>query len=213
MRVERIARNKVRIFISYEDLEKRGIDRNELWKNGRKVQELFWDMMETAYEQTGFEIVGPVSIEAFTMPTEGVVVIVTRVPALPMHHHPEAADDEEDFDEEDDYSLSDDADAGTSLSLFELTPVFRFDDMENAIRAAHALIADPPVSTVYKYQGIYYVVVEENELTREEFEFVAAVLLEYGETTSMTDAFLFEYADLLLDGNGLGQLAEIFPLR
>ncbi|RIV25645.1 adaptor protein MecA [Alicyclobacillaceae bacterium I2511] len=212
MRVERIARNKVRIFISYEDLEKRGIDRNELWKNGRKVQELFWDMMETAYEQTGFEIVGPVSIEAFTMPTEGVVVIVTRVPALPMHNRSENADEEEDFDEEEDYGLADDGDSGNSLSLFALSPVFRFDDMEDAIRAAHAMISNPPVSTVYKYQGVYYVTLEESELTRDEFESAAAALLEYGEKTSMTDAFLFEYAELLLDGNGLAQLAKIFPL-
>jgi len=66
-------------------LEDRGIDRDEIWQNGRKVQELFWDMMETAYAEVGFEIAGPIAVEAFTMPTEGVVVIVTRVPSLPGH--------------------------------------------------------------------------------------------------------------------------------
>src|SRR5579875_3276311 len=85
MHVERLAKDKVRIFVSYDDLEERGIDRDEIWLNVKKVQELFWDMMETAYVEVGFEIAGPIAVEAFTMPTQGVVVIVTRVRVCQAH--------------------------------------------------------------------------------------------------------------------------------
>lgn len=98
MLVERLGKNKVRIFISYEDLEERGIDRDEIWQNGRKVQELFWDMMERAYLEVGFEVMGPIAVEAFTMPTEGVAVIVTQVPAIP--EEADKSKDEADEDEE-----------------------------------------------------------------------------------------------------------------
>jgi hypothetical protein len=41
MRIERIARDKVKIFISYEDLEERGIDKNEIWQTVERSKNCF----------------------------------------------------------------------------------------------------------------------------------------------------------------------------
>lgn len=195
MRVERIAKDKVRIFISYDDLEERGIDRNEIWQNGKKVQELFWDMMETAYAEVGFEIAGPIAVEAFTMPAEGVVVIVTRVPSLPG----QTKDDEDDMD-------------------VELTPdmfssfVFRFADFEDVIRAAHALADYGLDAALFRYEGVYHMFIEEDSLKEESYDSVWALLHEYGDYSSVTTAMLEEYGTPILRNGAIAVLMERFPL-
>ncbi len=197
MRVERIAKDKVRIFISYDDLEERGIDRDEIWQNGRKVQELFWDMMETAYEEVGFEIAGPISVEAFTMPTEGVVVIVTRVPSLPGQPKSE----------------SDDDDPGVEVNItYYSTFVFRFSDFEEVVRVAHALYEHDVEACLYQYQGAYHLFIDENSVGDMVYDGVWAILHEYGEYSEVTKAVLDEYGKLILQDDTIRQLVELFPL-
>ena len=176
MHVEKLADNKVKIFVSYDDLEKRGIDRDEIWQNGRKVQELFWEMMEFAYSEVGFEIAGPIAIEAFTMPTEGVIIIVTQVPSLPTGQLEEEEDTSED----------------TQMSLTSLLVVFQ--DIEEVIRAAHAVGAHTDISgTLYAFNSKYFLVIDDDVLEEDWFESIWSVLLEYGNHSNMSKAILEEY--------------------
>jgi adapter protein MecA 1/2 len=197
MKVERIAKDKVRIFISYDDLEERGIDRDEIWQNGRKVQELFWDIMETAYEEVGFEIEGPISVEAFTMPTEGVVVIVTRVPSLPAKP----------TDPEDD----DDTDIEINMTFYS-TFVFRFADFEDVVQAAHALQPCEVEASLYRYQDAYHLYIDEDSIRDVVYDGVWAILQEYGEYSNVTKAVLDEYGEVILKTNAVEQIASRFPL-
>ncbi len=193
MKVERITRDKVRIFISYDDLEERGIDRNEIWQNGRKVQELFWDMMETAYVEVGFEIAGPIAVEAFTMPAEGVVVIVTRIPSIPG-----TRDEDDDLDSSDDYEES-----------FDLPLIFRFPDLEDLIRVSYALDGYVLDSSLFRYMDNYYLSILD-QLEGEAYQSVCSVLEEYGESTLVTVAVLEEYGVTVLKNNALQVLKDQF---
>ncbi|GGJ10343.1 adapter protein MecA [Alicyclobacillus cellulosilyticus] len=195
MRVERIAKDKVRIFISFDDLEERGIDRDEIWQNGRKVQELFWDMMETAYTEVGFEIAGPIAVEAFTMPSEGVYVIVTRVPSLPG-----GRDDEED-----------ELDAEIASDYFS-TFVFRFADFEDVVRVSHALAGRGIEATLYDYHGEYHVFIEEDSVREDVYDAVWSVLHEYGEYSAVTAALLEEYGRAIVRRRAFDRIAAQFPL-
>lgn len=197
MHVERLAKDKVRIFISYDDLEERGIDRDEIWLNGKKVQELFWDMMETAYAEVGFEIAGPIAVEAFTMPSEGVVVIVTRVPSLP------GQDKTTDEDDEVDVELSDEM-----FSSF----VFRFDDFEEVIRTAHALFDYDLATSLYQYAGNYHLFVDEDSVREDEYDAIWSILHEYGNYSEVTTAVLEEYGIMILDRNAISQIVARFGL-
>lgn len=195
MRVERIAKDKVRIFISYDDLDERGIDRDEIWQNGRKVQELFWDMMETAYAEVGFEIAGPIAVEAFTMPTEGVVVIVTRVPSLPGH----AKVDEDEGTE---------VEMEVDFSSF----VFRFDDFEEVVRAAHALQEYHLDGRLFRYEGSYYLFFDEDRLRDEDYDSIWSILHEYGDYSSVTVPVLEEYGHSIMATDAVENLVRFFPL-
>ncbi|MBX6395744.1 MAG: adaptor protein MecA [Alicyclobacillaceae bacterium] len=199
MRVERISDTKVRIFISYEDLEERGIGRDEIWQNGRKIQELFWDIMEKAYVEVGFEVVGPIAVEAFTMPTEGVVVVVSQVPSVI---------DEED-DDHDDSGLAIEDDGQDTAEL-----CFTFQDFEDVVRAAHAL--RPRLSTggrLFAYNARFYLHFPAKDMDPAEQESVAAVAEEYGERSRTTVAVLEEYGTVVLGENAVEELCRKFPLK
>ncbi|MCL6593317.1 MAG: adaptor protein MecA [Alicyclobacillus sp.] len=203
MRVERIAKDKVRIFISYDDLAERGIDKDEIWQNGKKVQELFWDMMETAYEEVGFEIVGPIAVEAFTMPTEGVVVIVTRVPSLPGR-----VQDREDDEE----STAGEEEVETEVS-YDSTFVFRFRDFEEVVRAAHALNTYSIRAILYYFRDAYHLFLDENSMSEQDYDAIWAICHEYGEYCAVTPAVLEEYGRPIFTHNTLSTLVRRFPLQ
>ncbi|SDW96521.1 adapter protein MecA 1/2 [Alicyclobacillus hesperidum] len=206
MRVERIARDKVRIFISYDDLEERGIDRDEIWHNGKKVQDLFWDMMETAYMEVGFEIAGPISVEAFTMPTEGVVVIVTRIPSIPG-----ATSDESDMEDDDD----------NATTLFSREPgfqsradsymVFSFSDFDDLVFVCHTLLPYQINTSLFYYKDRYELLIAD-ALDSERWQLVASILSEYGSVSSSTEAVLKEYGKTVIAENALEAIVQRFPL-
>ncbi len=194
MRVEKIASNKVRIFISYEDLASRGIDREDMWQNGKKVQELFWDMMEVAYSEVGFEIVGPIAVETFTMPSEGVVVIVTQVPSLPVHGS------EQDVVETDE--------AGPDpFGAF----VFAFIDFDDVVHVAESLMRFGPMHcSLYHYKGVYHLYFDDASIDENVYEAVWAVLQEFGELVQVTRAVLDEYGKLIVDQQAIDVLNRWF---
>jgi adapter protein MecA 1/2 len=196
MLVERLGNNKVRIFISYEDLEERGIDRDEIWQNGRKVQELFWDMMERAYLEVGFEVMGPIAVEAFTMPTEGVVVIVTQVPAIP--EEAERSKDEA----EDEQIIT--VDPYTSFT-------FVFDDFENVLAAAKVIHSSFTLTaSLYSYKDRYFLYFAEEDIQQEEADSLWAILHEYGSLSNTTIEMLEEYGKRIIQDNAIQTLNQYF---
>lgn len=197
MRVDKIASNKVRIFISYEDLAARGIDREELWHNGKKVQELFFDMMDVAYAEVGFEVVGPIAVEAFTMPTDGVVVIVTQVPSLPS---------QEGEAERSERTVADGA-ARDPFGAF----VFAFEDFEDVIRAARSLAGFSHLfCSLYVYKNRYHLFFEDDAIDEEVYDTVWAILHEYGDPAKVTQAVLDEYGSLVSQRYALQTIGQHF---
>lgn len=197
MIVERLGNNKVRIFISYEDLEERGIDRDEIWQNGRKVQELFWDMMERAYLEVGFEVRGPIAVEAFTMPAEGVVVIVTQVPSVP-----EESDKNREENAADDEIITVDPSAAVT---------FEFDDFEHVLSAAKIVHASFDLkASLYSYKEHYFLYIEEDHLDQEETDALWSIFHEYGILSNVTKAVLDEYGKLIVQDTAFETLNRYF---
>lgn len=181
MRVEKIAKNKIRIFVSYEDLASRGIERDEMFQNGKKVQELFWDMMEVAYAEVGFEMIGPIAVEAFTMPSEGVVIIVTQVPSLPVPGSLSELTDEPEPERDPCDSF-----------------VFSFADFEDVVRVGKALAQIEELDCrLYVYRKTYHVFFADDSLSEPVYDAVWSILHEYGELVNVTRAMLDEYGKLI----------------
>ena len=77
MRLERLNYNKIKIFITLDDLFDRGLTKDDIWKDSLKWHQLFRDMLEEASETFDVEIQGSVAVEIFSMQAQGMVMIVT----------------------------------------------------------------------------------------------------------------------------------------
>ena len=202
MRVEKLGDNKVRIYLSYEDLNDRGIDRDEIWQNGRRVQELFWEMMENAYEEVGFEVEGPIAVEAFTMPTDGIVVIVTQLPSFSQAAGDRAPEEE-----------ADDLESGMATADLNEAFIFVFHDFEDVVRAAHSLRVHEGIGgSLYHYKNRYHLYFDEEEINEDTYDMIWSILHEYGELSSTTKAMLDEYGKLVMDGHAIDTITDHFPI-
>lgn len=131
MRIERLSQDKIRIFLTFDDLSERGIQKEDMWQEVPKVHDLFTEMMDQAYSELGFDATGPLAVEVFALPAQGMVVIVTRGK---YDHHQYGASGEEELPEEI-YEMEVTLEQSDSI-------VYAFRDFEVLVEAAHVLIGN-----------------------------------------------------------------------
>ncbi|GIO11717.1 adapter protein MecA 2 [Cohnella xylanilytica] len=199
MRMERLSQDKIRIFLTFDDLSERGIQKEDMWREIPKVHELFSEMMDQAYNELGFDASGPLAVEVFAMPAQGMVVIVTRGK---LDRDVESSSEEE--LEEEVYEME------VTLEQSEAI-IYRFRDIEDAIGAAktlnHHLTEE---GRMYRYQNQWVLCFDPAGLETAGYNALIAVLAEYGEATSVTPAVLEEYGQLVIASNAVKVLAEHF---
>ncbi|USG63546.1 genetic competence negative regulator [Brevibacillus ruminantium] len=199
MRVERLGQDKIRIFLTFDDLSERGIEKEDMWRDIPKVHELFNDMMEQAYHELGFEVSGPVAVEVFALPAQGMVVIVTRGKT-----GSKSDKEEEEYDDEDMYELE------VTLEESDLV-IYSFRDFEHLVEAAHRINAFLiNGGAAYFYQGKYYLVLEELDLDQERYQKLIAILSEYGEATPTTVYVLEEYGKVVFSDDAVKEICRHF---
>ncbi|WP_256757260.1 genetic competence negative regulator [Cohnella sp. WQ 127256] len=197
MRMERLSQDKIRIFLTFDDLTERGIQKEDMWREIPKVHELFSEMMDQAYNELGFDASGPLAVEVFAMPAQGMVVIVTRG-KLERDANSSSEDDEEVYELE------------VTLEQSEAI-IYRFKDIEDAIGAAKTLFGHlTDEGTMYRYQNQWVLFFDPAGMESAGYHALIAVLAEYGEATSITHAVLEEYGKVIIDKNAVKVLAENF---
>ncbi|MCD9021235.1 genetic competence negative regulator [Cohnella silvisoli] len=197
MRMERLSQDKIRIFLTFDDLTERGIQKEDMWREIPKVHELFSEMMDQAYNELGFDASGPLAVEVFAMPAQGMVVIVTRGK---LERDAESATE----DEEEVYELE------VTLEQSEAI-IYRFRDIEDAIGAAKTLAGHlTEDGRMYRYQNQWILCFDPAGLESSGYHALIAVLAEYGDATSVTPAVLEEYGKLIIASNAVKVLAENF---
>ena len=195
MRVERLGGDKIRFFLTLDDLADRGIEKEDIWRDIPKVHELFNDMMEHAYQELGFEVTGPVAVEVFALPAQGMVVVVTRGQAPSdmvdeISHDPEIYELEVTMEETKDL-------------------VFCFNDFENLVQAAHRVKHLTQGGQVYAYQNRYYLLFGQ-DFQSDYLEVLVAILSEFGEMSTCTIPYLQEYGKVVCEENAVQQISHYF---
>ncbi|WP_055107746.1 genetic competence negative regulator [Paenibacillus ihumii] len=201
MKIERLGQDKIRIFLTFDDLSERGIQKEDMWQEIPKVHDLFTEMMDQAYNEVGFDATGPLAVEVFALPAQGMVVIVTR--GKYDHHHGIGSHYEDELPDEV-YEME------VTLEQSD-TILYSFDDFEVLIEAAHVL---RPMLTeagrLFKYNGKWVLQLEPEELEEGRHPAVIAVLAEFGEATSVTPAMLEEYGNQVMSENAIGVICSNF---
>jgi adapter protein MecA 1/2 len=196
MRLERLTHNKIKIFLTFDDLMDRGLTKDDLWKDTFKVHQLFREMIEEASEELGFEVNGSIAVEVYSLPAQGMVVIVTS--------EGQDHDVEEEF--ADDY-------IEMQVTLDESKDIFyEFQTFEDVIQLAHRLYVIGCLDgTLYSYHNRFYLhVAEEPPIDADDF---IAILAEFGSPSTITIHRVEEYGKKLMDNRAIEQLVRYFSAQ
>ncbi|GAA0325267.1 adaptor protein MecA [Bacillus carboniphilus] len=219
MEIERINENTVKFYISYGDIEERGFDREEIWYNRERSEELFWEMMDEVHQEEDFMVEGPLWIQVQAL-EKGLEVLVTKAQLskdgqkfeLPL---PESKIKDLPVDERIEELLDQHFQSKSSSSddIEEILEfVVEFDDFENIIQLSkHPAVQDLP-SNLYAFENRYFLYVEfpEDEYEEVEIDNLLSILLEFGFETDVTIHRIEEYGKLILSDNALEALTEYF---
>lgn len=200
MKMERLSQDKIRIFLTFDDLSDRGIPKDDMLKETMKLRELFMEMMEQAYSELGFDPSGPLAVEVFSMPAQGMVVIVTSTSVSSLHALDDMLDDHE-ADEM--YSME--------VMLEESDVItYAFSDFEHVIRAAQLLLPIIHEGGLYKYKDRWILQFDQVDLDESAYQNLIAILSEFGEAISLTQAMIQEYGQTIMANEAIQQLCRYF---
>ncbi|MDQ0271108.1 genetic competence negative regulator [Cytobacillus purgationiresistens] len=194
MHLERLNYNKIKIFLTLDDLVDRGLTKEDIWKDSLKWHQLFHEMLEEASDEFGVDIYGTVAVEVFSMQAQGMVMIVT------MEEQIEGDEEEELQDGFVDLQI----DIGECENI-----LYEIDDFENVINLAKRLkTVHLPESCLISKDGRFYLFVP--CLDREDEPKVFAILAEYGTLSLKSIHVLLEYGNPIFRENAIFELNQYF---
>lgn len=222
MEIERINENTVKFYISYGDIEERGFDREEIWYNRERSEELFWEMMDEVHQEEEFVVEGPLWIQVQAL-DKGLEILVTKAQLskdgqkfeLPMPNEklkdlPVDEKIEEFLDQH--FIPRDPDDEEILLEEESLEFLLAFKDFEDVIMLANRTGLDDLVTMLYYFEGKYYLYTEfpEETFDEDEIDNLLSVLLEYGSETQLTIHRVQEYGKEIISENVFAELRKHF---
>lgn len=193
MRLERLNENKIKIFLTLDDLFDRGLTNEDLWKDSLKWHQLFHDMLEEASETFDVPIHGSVGVEIFSMQAQGMVMIVTM----------EEKEDEDDYEYDENFIDMQVTLEGKVEILFEIN------DFEYVIQLAKRLATIGfSGGSLYSYKNEYYFLVD--NICPEVQTQITAIMSEYGIPSYISIYYIQEYGKIILEENAVYQIVKYF---
>lgn len=201
MKIEKVNDNKIRIFVTFDDLEERDIDLSSFNYNSPETQELFWDLMEQAELELGFEAQeSQLCIEAVTDVEQGFVITITRI------------DDDSDFESihkfiKNRYKRNDLRIKKRSASLCSPVIIYNLETFDDlcmlSLRLNPVFKGD---SSVYRCEGSYYLVLRRIEGAERNVASIENILAEYGDrvmNVQFFEGYLNEYGTLMIEKDAI----------
>ncbi|MEH7085247.1 adaptor protein MecA [Neobacillus drentensis] len=222
MEIERINENTVKFYISYGDIEERGFDREEIWYNRERSEELFWEMMDEVHDEEEFVIEGPLWIQVQAL-DKGLEILVTKAQLskdgqkfelpIPNDKLKDLPVDEQ-IDEILDHHFNPNHSDEEDILLEEETLEFLigFKDFEDVISLSNRAGLDDLVTKLYHFEGKYYLFTEfpEDLFEEDEIDDILSILLEYGFETQLTIHRIQEYGKEIISDNVFAELRKHF---
>ncbi|WLR56521.1 genetic competence negative regulator [Mesobacillus subterraneus] len=192
MRLERLTNNKIKIFLTIDDLSDRGLTKEDIWKDSMKWHQLFHDMLEEASEEFDLDIIGSVAVEIFSLHAQGMVMIVTMI---------EQDEDEEQFDDgiiEMQVTVD-----GSEDILFE------FKNVEDVIQLAKRLLDSGIEGGSLHFMNDHYYLLM-NGIMPDETTKTVSLMAEYGVPSILSIHRLLEYGNEIMEERAVESLVHYF---
>lgn len=208
MKIEKISDSIIRVTISLNDLEERNIDLNALNYNTPAAQEFFWDLMEQAEVQLGFNLSdSQLIIEPVPDSSNGFVITITRM------------DEDGDFESIQKYiksrlKKSDLRIKKKSRKVCSALFIYSFKNIDDVCDLAGKLEGlYGGESTLYRCKDTYYLTLTKSGLATAHSRIFELVLNEYGmkiANISFFEGYLNEYGEKVIEYNALEVLKQCF---
>ncbi|WP_010251434.1 adaptor protein MecA [Acetivibrio cellulolyticus] len=208
MKIEKINDNKIKVTISLSDLQERNIDFEALNYNSPATQELFWDMMEQAEIQFGFNTSeSQLAIEASPDDSDGFVIFISKL------------DEDSDFESiqkyiKNKFKKSDLRVKKKSQKVCSSIIIYSFEHFDHILSLCNRIkLMYTGESTLYKLKSTYYMVLTKNTFSVDSIKYFESLLNEYGSRVSNTsyyEGYLEEYADKIAEYNAVEVITSYF---
>jgi adapter protein MecA 1/2 len=192
MRLERLTANKIKIFLTSDDLFERGLSKEDIWKDSIKWNQLFHDMLEEASEEFDVDIQGSVAVEIFSLQAQGMILIITV--------------DEVKEDEEilfDGFIEMQVRVEGCKDLLYEFV---EFEDIIGLSKRLSTI--DIYGGSLYAMYNRYYLLMD--KLEAEKNVKAACVLSEYGNASIISPFLLVEYGKQIIENKAVETILQFF---
>ncbi|WP_297992650.1 adaptor protein MecA [Anoxybacillus sp.] len=219
MEIERINEYTLKLYISYGDIEERGFDREEIWFNRERSEELFWEMMDEIHQEVELYLEGPLWIQVHAV-EKGLEVFVTKAQISKDGTKLELPILDERFkdlpvDEKIEHILDQHFNMMKAASTEPENPlqfVIRFKTIEDVISLAHRRDFSTLNNRLFALEDKYYLYVEFTEDDHDhDIDNTLSILLEYGQDSQMTIHRLEEYGKTIIAEQALTMIAKHFP--
>lgn len=194
MKLVRLNYNKLKIFLTFDDLFEYGITVEDLKNDCLKVHSIIQRMVESACDEINFQMKGAIEIEIYSLHAQGLIMIITR---------------DEDFFR----FYDDDDDEIYDLKLFmeeQQQILYEFGDFEDIISLCKILERKSfsISSSIYHYNDLYFLHLE--NVNAHEYESVISVAAEYGVASTITIYRINEYGKILIENKAIEEINEYF---
>ncbi|MBS4193652.1 adaptor protein MecA [Lederbergia citri] len=219
MEIERINEHTVKFYISYVDIEERGFDREEIWYNRERGEELFWEMMDEIHQEDDFVPDGPLWIQIQAL-DKGLEVIVTKAQLSKDGQKLELPIPTDKGNVHVDEKIEEFLDQHFQIKHYdekveedtELEFVLLFKDFEDLLALSKVQDTSEIETKLFSYENKYYLYVKFDEelFDEDQIEDALSVLLEYSTESNYTIYRIAEYGKNIIDHDVFGTLRQYF---
>ena len=226
MEIERINENTIKFYISYMDIENLGYEKEDIWYNRERSEQLFWHMMDEVNHKEDFNPDGPLWIQVQAM-EKGLEIIVTKAKLSKQGNQyglDSSDEDDLDFPGEDKIeniledtfgkNISEEHEA-EDLHEDKMWMIVEFTDIEHTIQLSHYMKSDYEIEeeTLFHYNDKYYLYVEFAVDILEDDEIqenLISKMLEFGNDSNISLHVLEEYGKIIIEDNTFATLSAHF---
>ncbi len=215
MEMDRLNENTIRVILSTEDLQERGVTVLDLLGNKKQIESFFYSILDEVDKDHVFTNNEPVTFQI--MPNKsGLELLISKsddsegTGSLPLNGLQNSVADNNGNDLDDEKVGTEEYDSDTAPYLNDpdtptKTIIVEFKDFEDYVQLANLLHLESGISNLWEYENKYYLqlILFTDEMHEMTYSDVLALLSEYSFKTKVTAAVLSEYGKQVMSKTAL----------
>lgn len=204
MKIEKIDDNKLKIFLSKQDLLDKNIDIYRLSKNSFDTQEIFWDILHEAEMKCDFDLSdSQILVEGNYSSVDGFIITVTKlgnnvnIDNNYIKHPPELKVKRKE------------------IVLDNSLNIYLFDSFEDFIAFTNKFKRFPQkyINTLFKYNEKYFLVLynlNENKKLQNKVHYILSEYSDHVENPELFESKLIEYGEIIIKDNAIQKINKYY---